>query len=326
MKILLDETGSFRDNSKDLEYGMVTAVIISDRDWEKLNKYLNGVFLNGWSDVKGTNITFEKRREVLKFIGRNNSIKYLTLINNLKLSNDTSVELFRKGQNKKIDQAIERVHKVNGSQELIEDLRILKSRFAKLSIGEYVKLMSFYEVYKKLIPFLEVDLYEIPTSSDGWEIEHIIDSQNQPGKFLTVLRNHMALTLNHLHDDYFVIALEEMSGHPFRQKYSGKVDGIEGFDNKKFFKKIEISSEENRPELIIPDLIGNTIHKSIKNQNERKWLKALKLIKRNRSNALRNKRTGEFEDYYHITGFDPTVDMNDLNKFFTSHWIKMKNL
>lgn len=106
------------------------------------------------------------------------------------------------------------------------------------------------------------------------------------------------LTTNNRNPNYKVyFPIEFGKDHPFFKEYDIK----EGFDGKKFFGEFNFNTEENEPLLKLPDIVGNTIYRALKQPDNFIYVEALKMLKNNRSLLLTFKNK---KNYYTIYGFE----------------------
>jgi hypothetical protein len=68
MIVAVDETGSFRSKMGQ-DFGVITIVTITDKEWEKFSSFLTKLFPTGITNIKGRLLTKEQREKVLKYIG-----------------------------------------------------------------------------------------------------------------------------------------------------------------------------------------------------------------------------------------------------------------
>lgn len=324
MYITIDETGSFREG-KDLEYGLVTLVSITDKELEKLKKYVDSIFPEGWSTLKGKTIDDIRREKLLKYIGTKHEIKYTSILFDLTFAKDDWVNHQRDGQVQKVTVAIEDLEKNGGHPNLIKEMKLLRSRLSKLSNADFSKFILIYELYREWLQYYQFDWLYVHPKNDNWDLNHIIDNQSRAGNFKTLLEQMLILTTNHLNKDFKTFSPEELKGvdHPFEKKHSTVFNGKSAIDGHKIFQNLKISNEQDDPVLLLPDLIGHTIHKSIKHRQEQKWLKMLKRIKSNRSITLNNRFREGKDNYYLVRGFDRSKTKYDMNPIINEHYTLM---
>lgn len=327
MYIATDETGSFREG-KDLEYGIVTLVTITDKEWGKLKGLLDQLYPEGWSHIKGTNIEDEKREKIIKFIGKKHEIKYTSILYDLTFGTDEWVDYHKAGQVGKIKEAVESLKAQNGHKSLIEEIELMARRLNGMSNADYSKFILIYDIYREWLQFYQFDFLYIHKNNDTWDLNHIIDKQSRAGNFKTVLDEMLVLTTNNLNPEFRTYSPEELKDkdHPFELKHATLFEGRSAIDGRKVFKNVKISNEQDDPVLFLPDLIGNTIHRSIKFRGEKKWLKMLKQIKSNRSIIMNNKFRQGKNNYYLVRGFNPTLDRYQVNPIITEHWALMNGV
>ncbi|MFZ2025112.1 MAG: hypothetical protein WAV51_02445 [Microgenomates group bacterium] len=327
MYIAIDETGSFREG-KDLEYGIVTLVTITDNEWRKFRSLMDALYPNGWSDIKGKTIDDGNREKILKYIGTKYEIKYTSLLFDLKFGIDELVKYQRNGQVRLIKESIDSLKINNGHKSLIDELELMARRLNAMSNADFSKFMLIYELYREWMQYYQFDFIHIYKANDSWDLNHIIDTQTKSENFKTILNQMLILTTNHLNPEFKIFSPQELRNikHPFELKHSIMFEGRSVLDGHKVFRNLKISNEQNEPVLLLPDLIGNTIHRSIKYRYEKKWLKMLKRIMSNRSITMNNKfRIGK-NNYYLIRGFDRNMNQENLNLILQEHHTLMNHI
>jgi hypothetical protein len=312
MKVLTDETGAF-ESIEAGDFGVVTLVTISDNEVPRLEEFLNSLFPDGFENVKGKNISDEDREKVLKYIGKKQEIKYTAVILDSSLVSKESVKRHQAMQSAKFDEWLEKFGDV-AQPTLKRDIEVLRNQMRNLSRSDYLKFMIVNSVYRYWVEFFQFDYVFMDVKNDSWVFEHIIDTQNAPGRFKNLFYGFLMGTTNNTLDFKIACPEEWPADHPMNRDYSEKG---RGFRADKLFKNRAISSEQEEPLLLLPDLIGNTIFRSIHQQTPY-WLKLLKRIKPNRSMSmtLKNKH-----GYYVINGFGDVNDATD--KKIKSHYKKM---
>jgi len=156
----------------------------------------------------------------------------------------------------------------------------------------------------------------------------VIDSQSRAGNFKELLKDMLTLTTNHLNKNFITYSPTELKDidHPFYSKHEIKYEEGVAIDGHKVFKNLKITSEQEEPVLLIPDLIGNTIHKSIKFRSEHKWLAMLNRVKSRRSLIMNNRFREGNNNYYLVKGFDKSKEYYQLNPIIREHWRLMNSL
>lgn len=323
MYIAIDETGSFREG-RDLEYGIVTLVTITDKEWQKLKAYIDSIFPEGWNAIKGNTIDDIRREKILKYIGTKNEIKYSSILFDLTFANDEWVENQRSGQVEKVTIAIEDLEQNGGHPNLIKEMKLLRSRLSRLSNADFSKFILIYELYREWLRFYQFDWIYIHPGNDSWDLHHIIDNQSKAGNFKTLLDQMLMLTTNHLNKDFKAYSPKELKDdHPFERKHATVFNEKSAIDGHKIFKNLKVSNEQDDPVLLLPDLIGHTIHKSIRHRYEPKWIKMLKRVKSNRSLTMNNKFREGKDNYYLVRGFDRSKTKYDINTIINDHYSLM---
>lgn len=327
MYISIDETGSFREG-KDLEYGLITLVSITDLEWEKLKLYLSRMYPKGWGKLKGSNINYVDRSKLIKYIGKKHEIKYTTLLFDLNFGTDERIEYHRSGQLGKLDKCINSLSTSNGHPNLINDLEVMRRRLNSMSKSDYTKFILIYELYREWMQYYQFDFININQKNDTWDLKHRIDNQSRAGNFKTILEDMLTLTTSHLNPDYIPYSPIELKdkNHPFETKHSIVIDGHSAIDGHKIFNDLKISNEQDDPVLLLPDLIGNTIHKSIKFRKQKVWLKLLRHLSSNRSLVMNNRHRSGKNNYYLVRGFNIDSKESFGNRIIQEHWELMNQL
>lgn len=325
MIIAVDETGDFHEKG-DIKYGLVTLVTITDSEWVKFSDFMNKLFPQGWGHIKGHNLGIEDRIKILRYIGKKQEIKYTTSLYDLTIGSNSWVENHQREEVKRMNNAIERARNANGHPSLIAELKLLRNKLGSLAVGDYAKFIMFFELYREWMKFFQFDFFYTYPKNDSWKMKHIVDTQNNPDKFKELLKNILMLTINELSPDYKVYSPEEWpSDHPFNKIY-GIPDRPDGLDGRLFFSDFTIGDEHKDLPLFLPDVIGNTIHKSIKNRKNSFWLRLLKRLKSNRSLTLTNKESGSASRYYSVNGFNKSLNRKSVSPSIKEHYLLMKGV
>lgn len=204
----------------------------------------------------------------------------------------------------------------------IKDLKLYLNQLKKYAIGDYAKFVMFTELFIEWQRFFQFDYLYTHIKNDSWRMHHIIDTQNQPNKFVRLLQSTLKLTTSELNPNYGIDTPKEWgTNHPFIV-YHSKDGNIERHDASKFYEDFRIGDEKVDAPLVLPDIIGYTILFSILNRKEKAWLKHLKRLWQNRSFAITTKYK---EGYYHITTFDKSRSPRDVNPAIKEYWATMKN-
>ncbi len=321
MYVVLDETGSFRDSTKK-RFGIVTLVTITDAEWSSFQKFMDRLFPQGLMGVKGKTINDEVRKKVLNYINAHQEIKYTSFIYDLTSEDETWVERHCTETIKKAEEKIVEM----GDQlqpSYVDDLRLYFDQLRNYSVGDYAKFVMFTEIFLEWQRFFQFDYVYTHVSRDEWRMHHIIDTQNQPNKFIRLVQATMILTTSELNHKYSIYTPEEWDAeHPYLVYHSENGD-VHHHNAKKFFEDFIIGSEQEHLQLFLPDFIGYTIMSSITKRNEKKWLKNLYKLWPNRSLALSH---GGKKDYYRVTGFDKSRDRSSVNFAIKEHFQLMKSI
>ena len=325
MIIAVDETGSVKQGNS-LEYGLVTLTTISDSEWIKFSNFMNNLYPNGWKYIKGTNITHNNRKKILKYIGKKQEIKYTTFLYDLTFGTDKWVKYHQSEEVKRFNKSINDIKRKKGHAKYISQLELLRNQLGNLSVSDYSKFIMIFELFIEWQKFFQFDYFYTHIKNDSWKMKYVVDTQNKPDKFKSLLKNVIQLTTNELNPDYKIYSPQEwIKDHPFNKIY-GITNMINSFNGKLFYSDFTIGNELSDPQLLIPDLIGNTIHKSIEKRKRPMWLKILKRIKQNRSYTITNKVTGNNYQYYLIRGFNKKRDRKTVSKALKEHCVSMSKI
>lgn len=325
MIIAVDETGCFSESGT-LKYGLVTLVTVTDKEWVKFSGFMDNLYPKGWSKIKGTNITFENRQKILKYIGKKQEIKYTCFLYDLTPGTDEWVKWHKNEQVKRIEKSITSVKKQSGHPNLIRELELIRNQIRNLSVSDYSKFIMIFELFVQWQRFFQFDYVYTYHKNDSWRMRHIIDTQNKPDKFKWLVKNMLSLTTSERNPNYGIYSPKEwLNGHPFNEIYGMKED-INKINAKLFYENFKIGNELQDLELLLPDLIGNTIHKSIQNRKIKQWLKLVKRLTSNRSLTITNKVTGNNHQYYLIRGFDKLRPKKAVNPILREHCLLLAKL
>lgn len=280
------------------------------------------VFPQGVSDLKGKKLKEQDLDKLLDYISRKSGIKYTAFLYDLSGGDDEWVNFHRNETVRKAKLTIEKMRD-QLFPSYVKDIELYLNQLKKYSVGDYAKYVMYTEILLQWQQFFAFDYIFLSVKKDTWNMHHVLDTQNQPKKFIRLIQATMKLTANHLNPNYRIITPAEWPiNHPYFKKYRYKGD-INLHDANKFFEDFKIDDEQNNPVLLLPDAIGYVIYKSILNQHDEKWLHRLHKMKQNRSWALINK----FKDpdgYYHITGFNRVKNPRDVLPLVKSHYVAMK--
>lgn len=318
MIIAVDETGSFRAG-KDLSYGLTVLVTVTDSTWSDFVKYANSLFPDGWEDIKGNTIGEKEREQLIKFISKRDEFKYVAHLYDLGFGEDLVVK-----EHQNIQKAKFLGHKVKPSMQ--RELQLLHNQLGNLSVSDYSKFILIFELFVEWQRFFQFDYVYTHPSRDSWILWHIVDTQNKPEKFKDLVKKMLILTTSNLNPSYGIYSPAEWKkNHPFNERHC--VDGdVAKQSGRVFFENFEIGNEQSDPCLILPDLIGHTIHKSIANPKGKRWLKLLRRLKNNRSLTMTNKKTGKPEQYYLVRGFDKNRGSENVAEEIKEHYRLMRDL
>ena len=323
MIVAIDETGQFRDQTGE-EIGIVTLATVTDKEWLKLSSFINQKIPDGFKGLKGKNLTDEQRHKVLKYIGSKPEIKYTAYLYDLSGGGDEWVKYHRNETIKRANEKIEQMGNLL-QPSYVKDILLYLNQLHNYSIGDYAKFVMFTETITEWQRFFQFDYVHTHIKNDGWRMHFVIDTQNQPNKFIRLVQSTLILTTSDLNPNYGIYTPQEwIQGHPFID-YHSKDGDPQRQDGRKFFEDFKIGTEQDNPELFLPDAIGYTILNSILKRKQKQWLMHLKRLRQNRSWAIINK----FKDpdgYYIITGFDRTKDRKDVMPMVKDHHRLMKLL
>ncbi len=323
MIVAVDETGSFRDNTGKT-VGIVTLVTVTDSEWVKFSTFMSENIPRSITKIKGSTLTIAQRERVLKYLGSKPEIKYTAFLYDLSSGNDQWVEYHKTETIKKAKGTI----KAMGNQlkpSYVKDIRLYLNQLGNYSIGDYAKFVMFTELFIEWQKFFQFDYVHTHIKNDSWRMHFIIDTQNQPNKFIRLVQATLVLTTSDLNPNYGINTPQEwIDGHPFID-YHSKIGDIQRHDGRKFYEDFKIGNEQDNPQLFLPDVIGYTILNSILRRKEKRWLMNLKRLRQNRSWAITNKFKHP-DGYYHITGFVKSKDPKNVLPMIKEHYRLMKHL
>jgi len=321
MLVLVDETGSFRA-MKDKNFGIVTLVTITDSELDNFDSFMLNMFPAGYSNIKGKTLRDAEREKILKYIGKKPEIKYTAFLYDLTSGTDEWVNYHRNETIRRTENKLEEM-KDQLFPSYTADMNLFLNQIRKYSIADYAKYVMFTEIFIEWQQFFQFDYVYTHISRDSWDMRHVIDMQNEPNKFKRLVTNTMILTTNEQNPNYRIYTPKEWGEkHPFIVKHSQK-DDIRKQNGRVFFKDLKITTEQEEPRLILPDLIGYIIMNSILKRDQKKWLMSLKRITQNRSLTMIHKRKS---NYYKITGFNKIKNPYDVHPPLREHDRKMRSL
>lgn len=323
MFIAIDETGQFRDQTGK-NIGIVTLVTITESEWLKFLAFANKTVPQGLNNSKGKTLTAFQRERVLKYIGSKPEIKYTAYLYDLSGGNDQWVEYHKSETIRKAEDKI----KVMGNRlkpSYVKDLRLYLNQLGNYSVGDYAKFVMFTELFTEWQRFFQFDYVYTHIKNDSWHMHFIIDTQNQPNKFVKLVQATLKLTTSELNPNYGIYTPKEwIADHPFIE-YHSKDGDTQRHDGQKFYEDFVIGNEQDNLQLFLPDIIGHTLLNSILRRKEKRWLMNLKRLKQNRSLTITNKFKNP-DGYYHITGFDKSKDPKDVLPMVKEHYKLMRYL
>ena len=318
MIIAVDETGDFKATPT-ANVGLVVLVSITDEGYNKLLSFLNVIFPNGLSGIKSNAMTEKQRRIVLNYIAHKPYIKYTAVLFDLSSGGEKSVQAHRNGQIEKIKSAVEEKKSLFKASYL-EDIKLLINQIGAYSISDYARFVMFFELFMGWQRVFMFDYINTERIKDSWNMNITIDTQNKPNKFLRLLKSYLTLT-THNNPNFTIMTPAELgTDHPYLLNHSYE-NNLELHDGKKFFKDMKIGDDKQDPCLLLPDLIGHTIQKSIKQFNNGLYIKDLYRIRNNRSIALTLKNPNS---YFTILGFDKSKGKKDVADILKAHHYTMR--
>lgn len=321
MNILIDETGAF-EALKQGDFGIVTLVSVTDTEIIKLKKFLETLFPAEYTEVKANNISLEKREKLLKYIGRKQEIKYSAFLFDTNLANPTTIKEHQDKQVSRIKEWL--INNPQAVKEVRREIQLLHNQIKNLKTADFLKFLMIHVAYRDWLEVFQFDFRHISIKNDTWNFKHIIDLQNKPQKFQYITKEFLHATSQQGINDFKIYCPKEWQGknHPLEEKYRFKNE--EGkFDAKTFFSDFKITTEQEESLLLIPDLIGNSIFKSINNQKDTRWLKILKRIKPNRSVSMTLK---DSSIYYVIININLGKTTSDVSEKIKKHYRLMKTI
>lgn len=318
MIISVDETGDFKAGAG-RNFGLVILTSITDSGYDKFLSFLDKVFPSGYVGIKGNTIAPKQRKIILNYIGHKPDIKYTAFLYDLAGGTEEWVEKHRSGQLEKIKQSVKEKEKLL-TDSYLKDINLLINQVAKYSTADYSKFVMFFELFMKWQRFFMFDYITTDHNKDSWDMHFVIDTQGQSGKFLRLLEAYLILT-THNNPKFSIVTPEELGiDHPYVVKYAYK-NNVNLHDGKKFFSDLRIGDDKKEPSLLLPDLIGHVIQRSINEYNNGLYLKDLYKLRKNRSiiQTITNPNA-----YFTIYGFDRTRNKKDTALLLKKHHYYMR--
>lgn len=296
MKILIDETGIFNFKNPS-DFGLVTLVTIPTGEEKPLLKLIKQTEKGYPKKIKGTNIRFADRVKIFTHLKNSPYIKYSTTVTCGSVHSEGSLSQFKKLQIEKLNKAIDLPRNI-GNVSLVKDLELLRNQANNLAIGDFVKFIFISNLlidWQRVFPY---DYLNYPEDKETWKFKFIIHTLNKPEKMKRLVKSFLYLTTNNLNPSYNVFLPEEwLPKHKFIKKYDTKA----GVNAKKIYKNLGFYTEEEKPLLKIPDLIGNSFLKTLNKPDNIAYTELLKMLKNNRSVWMTLKKV---KNYFIVSGLD----------------------
>lgn len=322
MYIFVDESGKFESQLQS-DFGVMVIVTISDKAYEDCKSFFTSTSSFGINayEIKANSLDVSEREIFLKYIGRHPEIKYSAFVYDHKATSSDAISLHQQKQVKKVEEGIERIRRIATYPSLITDLELLRNQLRKLSLADYLKVISLIESLREWARTFSFDYFYMDITRDNWDIHHIFDMQNQASTFVRLVYALLSMSSNELTPNVEPIQLpaDWTGSHPFLKKYNLP----QGVDMKSFFKNRECKDDKVEIGLKLPDLISNTIFRSIQRQADKKWLKLLKRIWPNRS--FIHAQHGQV-DYYKVVTFPSSEGNVMMSEKIINHFHAMKFL
>jgi hypothetical protein len=313
MHIFTDESGQFNE-SLNSEWAIMVICSITDKELQQFSEYYTGLFGNQWSTVKASQLELATRKKLIKYISKHDEIRYTAIVYDFKSTSENAISQHKAGQLMKIEEAIEKTRPIAKYPSLITDLELLRNQIRNLSSCDYLKVIMTYEAYRDWMQTFPFDYFYTNWSRDSWILDHVFDMQSTPGKYIRIFYNMLYLTTNSLAGANFPLYLpqEWPMDHPLFKKYHTE----EGTDMRKMLENRRCGDDKQDIGLKLPDLISNTLLRSIQRQNEIAWLKILNPLKGNRSYV--HKKDNK-PDFYKIIAFRGGLDNVEPSSKISTH-------
>lgn len=319
MYIVSDETGPF-ESERSGDFCLITIVTLPDIECKLFEEWLKREFPENVSSIKGnTNLPIADRLKIIKYIQKRPDIKYACIALDLGLSKKSDVEYHQNGILEKLDEYIGVVRKVNPSNiSLVKDISLLKNQIKKLKRVDFIKFYMWAILYIDWYQFSQFDYVNLSIKRDSWDMHHIIDTQSKSTTFVKLLTAYVKMTTTMGVNNYRVYSPKEWSlDHPYNKKYGTE----KGIDGKIFYKDFKIGDDKSELILKLPDIIGNTLFKSINKVTAKELLKIVKRLKGNRTWMV--KKLGESYFYKMIR---LNKEANYQESKLSKHYGALKNL
>lgn len=321
MYVFTDESGHFVESNKS-QLGIIVVVSVTDKTLTKFKEYAQDLLGDSLTTIKASTLHFQTREKLLKFIGKNEEIRYSAFVYDYAATTDKAISKHKANQLKKLEEAIEKLRPIAKYPSLVKELDLLRNQVNKLSLTDYMKTILVVEAYRQWTKTFTFDYVYTDLTRDSWSVYHIFDMQNKPVRFVKMVYSLLYLTTNTVAGAKYKVYLpkEWSEKHPFLQKHDSK----EGVDLKKFYSHRRCGNDEVDLGLKLPDLISNTLLRSVQRNDKKRWLKILKRIQPNISITHRRGRAGR-RDYYTVVTF-PDEGSSGPSKLVREHWNLMRNI
>jgi hypothetical protein len=319
MHIFTDESGHFVE-SENSEWGIIVMVSISDSALKDFEDFIIKLMPDDYHSFKASNLDFKIREKILKYIGSRHEIKYSAFVYDYKSTSMDAATKHRSGQIQKIEKTIDSAVNNKANPSMISEVKLIRNQLNKMSISDYIKTILVTESYKEWSRTFLFDFLYIDKLRDSWKLHHILDMQNKPERFVKVVYSLLYLTTNNLAGNKFRVHVpsELANDHPLITNY----ETSEGINMKEVMMSRRCGDDKKDIGLKLPDIISNTLFKSICNRNEIKWLRALKRVKSNVSITHKRGRNQRVA-YYTILSLMADLSTGPSDSI-REHWDAMK--
>jgi hypothetical protein len=321
-----DESGRFEE-SINSDIGIFVIVSLPDSALAKFIEFLVKNFGDKASELKGSKLLFKDRENIIKYIGKHPEIKFSAFVYDHKSTSATAIKDHHARQIKKADESIEKLKPIAVYPTLVPSIELARNQLRKLSEAEYLKVILHtiaFQAWQKLFLF---DFMYFPENRDSWEFHHIIDMQNQPFTFPSLVYFLLLGSQNQLSPEPPTTNYPEQweSSHPFFKIYNAEGDGQEEgmLDMRKFYSDFKCADDKKELGLKLPDIISNTLFRSITHPEDISLLQLLKKLWPNRSVVH---RTGKQKKYYQVIIFPSEEVKPFASDLIQKHWQNLSKI
>ena len=323
-----DESGRFEEGINS-DIGIIVIVSLPDSALKKFIDFLISSFGERAYQLKGSSLIFSDREKIIKYIGNHPEIKFSAFLYDHKATSATAIEDHHVRQIKKANETIENLKPIARYPTLVPSIELARNQLRKLSTAEYLKIVMNTIAFQSWQKFFLFDFINVPLERDPWEFHHILDMQNQRMTFPSLVYFLLMGSSNRLVPEPPTINFpkEWGSAHPFMTFYKGHEENNntdDFLDMKKFYSDFKCGDDKKELGLKLPDIISNTLFRSITHPNDKAFLKLLKRLWPNRS--VIHKTDRKESRYYQVIIFPSEEVKPFASDIIQTHWRNLSSI